>query len=171
MRESGSVCPSRSRPDVSLGAPDYSMANGNLLQTPLPDGTVLVADAGFRDMYVYTPATAQLTSFGQPTITTITGPSSGVYTLNGTTLNGLTNGANSDDEVQNYTSFPIVWLITATQTRYATVTSVSTTSIAPGASGTVTFRVPSGMVPTHGTATVKVSASGLFSSNTKTITY
>jgi hypothetical protein len=156
--------------DVRGGEPDFHTVNGNLVQTPLPDGTVLVADAGFRDTYIYTPVGLQVTKYGQPTINSITGPVGGVYTLNGTTLNGLTNGANRDDEGHNSTSFPVVSVTASGQTRYCPVVSVSSMSIAPGAAGSVQFKLPAGL-PAHGTLTVRVSASGLQSSNSATLSY
>ena len=125
---------------VMTGAP--TNLGGILLQTPLPDGTVLVAASNSSTLYIYHPQGAQLTSFGQPAITNITGPVAGVYTLTGTTLNGLTNGANRDDEQQNYTSFPMIPVTTPGETEYVRVTSVSTASIAPGTSVTATFTLP-----------------------------
>lgn len=154
-------------PLSSLANAPVFVAN-NLLQTPLPDGGMLVANAGNSNMFIYRP-TAQNTSFGQPTISNVTGPVAGEYTMTGTTLNGLTNGANRDDEGQNNTNFPIVWVNTFAssawpQRRYCTVTSVSSASIAPGASVTVKFRLPAGLP--RGSFTLGVSASGLQSSNT-----
>jgi len=147
--------------DVSAGGPSYTA--GNLLQTPLPDGSVLVANEHNSAIYSYRPSGAQLTSYGQPRITSIAGPVSGVYTITGTGLNGLTNGANRDDEGQNYTSFPVVWVTIAGQRRYCNVTSVSTASIAPGAAVTVKFTLPANLP--RGTLTVGLSASGLQSAN------
>jgi hypothetical protein len=162
--------------DVSFGADpvitETNNTNGGMVsQTLLPDGSVLVASSHDKSLYVYRPAGSQLTTFGRPSLSTITGPdANGVYTLTGTTLNGLTNGANRDDEGSSYTSFPVVSVTSGTTTRYAIITSVSTTSIAPNASVTVKFKAPRAGWPGHGTLTVKVSASGLASSNSKTIT-
>jgi hypothetical protein len=156
--------------DVNTGAPDFHTNNGNLVQTPLPDGSVMVADVGFKDVYIYTPVGLQLTAFGQPTITSITGPVNGVFTLTGTTLNGLTNGASRDDEGHNYTSFPIVSVTYAGQTRYCNVRRTSSMAIAPGATSTVQFSIPP-EVPHGITLTVRVSASGLASKNAVSLAY
>lgn len=157
--------------DVSLGAPSL-LGNREVIQTLLPDGRVLVGDTMSKSIYVYTPQGAQLTSFGAPHITSISGPVSGVYTLMGTGLNGLTNGANSDDEGQNFTAFPVVFFTVNGQTRYAHVRSVSNRSIAPNASVTVKFSLPTLTGIPHGTQlTVFVSGSGLKSTNSKTITF
>jgi hypothetical protein len=159
--------------DVSFGAPAILTETNNggaVAETPLPDGSVLVAATGMRQVYVYKPVGAQLTSQGQPTITSVTGPVNGVYTLTGTTLSGLTNGSARDDEGSNYTSFPVVSITSGSTVRYANVTSYSSSSIQPGTSSTVKFTAPRAGWPGHGTLTVRVSASGLKSSNSKTIT-
>lgn len=153
--------------DVSYRGPqwDYSSA---VVETPLPDGSILVAAQKFKDVYLYRPGEPQQNTFA-PQISSITGPVNGVYTLTGTGLNGLTNGANRDDEAQNFTSFPVVELYYGSGSTYALIDMISSTSIAPGATSTVQFRVPSG-VP-HGTLGVTVSASGLLSRNYTTIGY
>jgi hypothetical protein len=156
--------------DVTAGQPDFHTINGNLLATPLPDGTALVANAGFKDIYLYTPVGLQQTQYGQPAISGVTGPVGGVYTLTGTGLNGLTNGAARDDEGHNYTSFPVVSVSASGQTRYCPVVAVSSMSVTPGAPGSVQFKLPTDL-PAHGTLTVRVSASGLASSNSVTLTY
>ena len=160
--------------DVSVGGPDCTAGvpcGGDLVQTPLPDGSVLVATDNSPDLYIYSPPGPQLTAFGVPTISQITGPVGQDYTLTGTTLNGVTNGANRDDEGHNYTSFPIVSMTTTNgETRYAQVISVSTTSIMAGTAGTVKFRLPANWTPS-GTVTVRVSASGLMSSNYKNMNF
>jgi len=135
-----------------------------VISTPLPDGTVMVAQAGGAQVWIYSPLSPQLTAFGQPTITHVSGPVNGVYTMTGTTLNGLTNGVNMDDENQNFTSFPIVWVSRGSNRWYCNVTDLTTRSIAPGVPVTLNFRVPQG-IPL-GPLTVSVSASGLQGANT-----
>ncbi len=144
------------------------VVSGEVLQTPLPDGSVMVASSASPNVYIYRPHDpTQLTTFGQPHITSVTGPVNGVYTLSGTTLNGLTNGANMDDEGQNYTAFPVVWVTYGGQTHYCPVTNVSTASIGPNVAGTLQFRLPDGTP--RGTLSVTLSASGLRSSNSASI--
>jgi len=147
--------------DVSASGPNY--AASNLVATPLPDGSVLVANSGSNVVYIYTPQNVPFANFGQPAVSELTGPINGIYTLTGTTLNGLTNGANRDDEGQNWTSFPIISLQSGTTNVYASVLSVSTTSIAPNTFGRVYFKLPTGAP--SGALTLKVAASGLPSSN------
>jgi len=158
--------------DVSFGAPAIlteTNYGGSVAETPLPDGSVLVAASGMRQVYVYKPVGPQLTTQGQPTITGIAGPVNGVYTLTGTTLNGLTNGSARDDEGSNYTSFPVVSITSGSTVRYANVLSFSGSSIQPGSTSSVRFSAPRAGWPAHGTLTVRVSASGLKSANSKTI--
>jgi Galactose oxidase, central domain len=136
---------------------------GGVAATPLPDGTALVAQRGGSQLWIYSPSGPQLTTFGQPTISSVSAPVNGVYTLSGTTLNGLTNGVNMDDENQNFTSFPIVWVNRGSERWYCNVTDPTTRSIAPGASVTLKFTLPKNLPP--GPLTVAVSASGLQGSN------
>ena len=145
------------------GAPVFGPGS-NVVQTLLPDGGALVANNTSANLYIYSHAGAQQTAFGQPTITSVSGPVGGVYTLTGTSLNGLTNGSNRDDEGQAETGFPIVWINTYGQRRYCTVTSVNSGSIKPGTSVTVQFKLPPN-VPT-GSFTLGISASGLQGANT-----
>jgi hypothetical protein len=149
---------------VPAGGPAFM--SGNVLSTPLPDGTVLVGGRDSGSMYIYRPSGSQLTT-GRPTLAAVGGFVNGLYTLSGTTLNGLTNGANRDDEGQNYTSFPIVQLATAGHTYSGSVTYISTMSIAPGAQGVVQFRMPPALA--KASVSVSVSASGWQSANALTV--
>lgn len=124
----------------------------------------MVAGTSSKNVYMYMPKGAQNISSGQPTLSTLTGPARGVYTLTGSRLNGLTNGASDDDEGQNYTSFPVISLSWAGNTKYAVVTGLSNMSISPTATNTVTFRLPPG-IPQGVFLNVAVTASGLRSSN------
>jgi hypothetical protein len=163
--------------DVSYGA-SPALTEGNnthggfpVSETLLPDGSVLVGSSDEMHLYVYRPFGAQLTTYGQPTIARVSGPlATGEYTLVGTTLNGLTNGSNRDDEGSNSTAFPVVSVTAGSTTRYAVVTSVNSTSTAPGAPVTVRFRAPRAGWPGSGALTVRTSASGLMSASSATIT-
>jgi hypothetical protein len=163
--------------DVSVGGPDFVSASPSpgctILQTPLPDGTVLVGAICSPDTYIYSPPGPQVTT-GASTITNITGPVGSIFTLTGTGLNGLTNGSNRDDEGHNYTSFPVISVTkTSGEKRYCRIVSVSTSSIDLNAQGSVQFMLPSGpgWPPQHDTLTFRVSASGLQGSNSWAVAF
>ena len=142
------------------GGPGYTSAN--VFQTPLPDGTTLVTGAQNLRTYIYRSGGSQL-STNKPNIISLAGFTNGQYTISGTGLNGVTNGANRDDEGQNFTSFPSVAITSGTNTWYGSITSLSSMSIAPNAPVTAQFIMPPS-VP-HGSVTVTVSASGFQSAN------
>jgi hypothetical protein len=141
-------------------SPTFSRCN--LLQTPLPDGTMFVGNSCSKTVSIYRPDSAQLAGFGQPSIASLTGPVNGLYTLTGNSLNGLTNGANRDDEGENYTSFPIVALTSGNKTWYGAVAITNSRSVTPDAVSSIKFALPA-LLPRP--LTVTVSASGLRSSN------
>jgi hypothetical protein len=111
----------------------------------LPNGQVLMSD--FSDqMEVYTPPTAQVNS-AAPIISSA--PSTiqpgGTYTLAGSQLGGLTQGAGYGDDEQMATNYPII-RITNTATGhvfYARSTNFSLYSVARNAPSQATFTVPS----------------------------
>ncbi len=135
-----------------------------VMSTLLPDGAVMIA--ALNDLYLYRPAGNQLTT-GKPTIGTVAGFVNGLYTLTGTNLNGLTNGANKDDEGHNFTSFPIVAATFGSQTQYCPVVNVYSLAIAPNVTRSIQFRMPSN-VPV-GPVTISVSTSGLQGVNTVSV--
>ena len=72
----------------------------------LPDGNILFTSDSTQ-LYVYTPSGAPL-AVGQPTITTISDNGDGSFTLTGTLLNGICEGAAYGDDAQMATNYPIV---------------------------------------------------------------
>jgi len=151
---------------IATPAGGPNIHTGNVYQTPLPDGTVFVTSRDNPTAFIYTPAGAQIAT-GKPNITSIGGFTNGQYTVMGTALNGLTNGANRDDEGQNFTSFPTVQISSSGKKYYGSVVSLSTMSIAPNAPGVVQFTMPSTVA--HADVTTSVSASGWQSANSVVI--
>ncbi len=127
------------------------------LMLTLPDGTVLFT-GGQTDLYVYQPS-GPVSKVGQPVITNISPNSDGSYTLTGTGLNGVTEGASYGDDDQMATNFPIVQLSAGSNVYYARSYNWSSTGVATGNMvETVTFTLPLG-IPA-GTYSLVVSASG-----------
>jgi len=110
----------------------------------LPDGTVLYQGTG---LYLYTPSGSPLAA-GKPAITGVASNSDGSYTLTGTLLNGISQGAKYGDDKEMNSNYPIVRL-TNTSTGnvyYARTYSWSSTSVMTGTRSLNThFKLPSGI--------------------------
>ncbi len=74
----------------------------------LPDGTVLYSHFG-RDLYLYQPDGPPLAS-GKPAISNIVARADGSFTLTGTGLNGISEGATYGDDAQMNSNYPLVRL-------------------------------------------------------------
>jgi hypothetical protein len=127
----------------------------------LPTGQVLFTDST-RQLWVYTAAGAPDASW-RPTITDITRDSAGVFTLTGTQLNGISEGASYGDDAEMSTNYPIVRLTdTAGVVRFARTFNWSSTGVATGSTPlSVQFTLPAGATP--GVYRVAVIGSGIAS--------
>jgi hypothetical protein len=88
-------------PEGSWGGAVYTITT-----LDLPDGTVLASDSG-GSLTVYTPTGTPLAQ-GKPYIKTITENADGSYTLTGTNLNGISEGAMNGDDEQQSSNYPLV---------------------------------------------------------------
>jgi hypothetical protein len=110
----------------------------------LPNGQILV-DVGLDQFLFYTPTGSPDPSWA-PVIST--SPSSvypgTTYTISGTQLNGLTQGAYYGDDYQMATNYPIVQITNAATGHvfYGRTFNISNRSIAPGAAVSTNFTVP-----------------------------
>jgi hypothetical protein len=94
---------------TALSPPPFGLTSAALFLV-LPTGQVLVAPTtGGLNWAVYTSTGAPMNSW-RPTITSISGPVAGEYTLTGTQFNGLTTGATFGDDHNMATNYPIVSL-------------------------------------------------------------
>ena len=140
---------------------------------PLPNGQVLVADpnggSNFDPFFhLYTPAGAQV-SGSQPTLTSLSVPAGGVYTLSGKQLNGLTNGSSFGDDRNSASAYPIVGLKdTSGHLYYARSYQFNQMAPLVNTSGSCKF-VLSPLTP-NGSYSVFVSAGGVSSTNTLPLT-
>ena len=128
----------------------------------LPTGQVLVRIGS--EMEVYTPSGSPKSSW-EPQITSFatTLAPGDTYTVSGTQLNGLTQGANYGDDFQDATNFPLV-RITNTSTDdvfYAPTANMTSMSVAPGNASSANFTVPSGIET--GPSSLVVVANGIAS--------
>ena len=103
--------PAAVRPDHEHGL-HGDAATGHRQSVPigyvnLPNGQVMVTAA--TQNWIYTPATAPQDAW-RPTVTSVVANADGSYTLTGTQLSGLINGADEGDDMTMAENYPIVWL-------------------------------------------------------------
>ena len=134
----------------------------------LPNGQIFVSGTSDSSIWLYNPEGSPQPSW-RPTITSISGPSAGEFTLNGTQLNGLTNGADFGDDAKQNTNFPIVNLVSSTGNVYF-ARSYNFSQMAPKSGITGSCKLPLPLGIPNGTYNVNVSANGVGSSNSKSLT-
>jgi hypothetical protein len=131
----------------------------------LPTGQVLSTD--FTDVEVYTPANQNYQSTWQPVVNSVPNrlAPGGTYTLSGTQLGGLSQGASYGDDDQSSTNFPLVKIVNnGTSHVFFARTTNWTVSVAPGAAGSTNFKVPAST--DLGPSTLYVVANGIPSAGT-----
>jgi len=128
----------------------------------LPSGQVLFT-YGANQLYVYTPSGGPSGSW-RPTIGSIVSNGGRTYTLTGTQLNGISEGASFGDDAQSATNYPIVAFTDANGVvKYARTFNWSTTGVATGSTPmTVQFSVPAGVSNVN---RVSVIANGIASAS------
>jgi hypothetical protein len=128
----------------------------------LPNGQALFTDSTDK-LWVYNSGGNPQNSW-RPTVSSVVNVSPGVYTLTGTQLNGLDEGASYGDDAEMSENYPIVALRSATGglIYLCRTTNWSSTGVATGsATETVTMTLPSG-VPS-GTYSLYAVANGIAS--------
>ncbi len=143
-------------------SPDDSSYYGNMLE--LPTGQILLTDFS-NDIELYTPAGGPEASWA-PTITSVptTLDKGKTYTVEGTQLNGLSQGAAYGDDNQSATNYPLVRITnTATGNVYYCLTdNPSSMGVATGSLVvTADFTVPSKIE--KGAAELEVVTNGIAS--------
>jgi hypothetical protein len=148
-------------PDVPNAPNDTSYATRFLA---LPNGQVLFDD-GSNQMEVYTAGGTPNPAWA-PSISWVSSTSlapGGTYSLSGTQLAGLDEGAAYGDDVQDNTNFPLVRITNSATgvVTYARTFNWTSVSIAPGKRSSTQFSIPPG-TPT-GPSTLVVVANGIAS--------
>jgi len=126
----------------------------------LPTGEVAFTDGG-QDLWTYSETTPIDPSWA-PTISSVVNDSGSTYTLSGTQLNGLDEGASFGDDAQMAENYPIVKITDSTgKVSYAATFNWSDPgTVATGSTPETTqFTMPSGVAP--GNFTVNVIADGI----------
>ncbi|MBV9963906.1 MAG: fibronectin type III domain-containing protein [Parafilimonas sp.] len=127
----------------------------------LPDGSVLFANQGTSQYYIYTPSGTPLTT-GKPVITGITQTGSNTYSLTGTGFNGISEGASYGDDWQMSTNYPIARLTSGSNVYYCRTSNWNSTGVQRGnAPDSVTLTLPAGLP--DGSYSLVVTANGIAS--------
>jgi hypothetical protein len=142
-----------SQPGIPSGTPPFECE-----MLVLPDGGILLND-GSAALREYMPSGAPLAA-GQPTVQSYLLNSDGSYTLTGTLLNGISEGANYGDDAMSSTNFPIVRLTnSAGNVYYCRTYNWDTTNVMTGSTPQTTqFTLPSGLP--SGSYALQVVANG-----------
>jgi len=143
------------------GGSTYGSAPFGTSMLALPDGTILfVGGQNSQSLYVYTPDGTPLAQ-GQPGIYSITENANGSYHLNGTNLNGISEGAAYGDDEQMDSNYPLVQMTNSTSGNvyYARTFNWNSTSVQTGSRVTTTeFALPQNLPA--GTYSLVVEANG-----------
>ena len=150
--------------DITAGFPSSSDLGGNAAadrMLVLPNGHVLF-NTGTGKFWDYTPSGAPLAAW-KPTISSIVPSGLTTFTLTGTQLNGISEGATYGDDAAVSTNYPIVRLRNSlNQIRYASSFGWTPGVATGAASRTVQFTPPTDFDPTA-TLFVSVIANGIAS--------
>jgi hypothetical protein len=127
----------------------------------LPTGQMMFTDGVDNNVFLYTPSGAGPSAASLPTIAGISQNPDGTFTLTGTQLNGVSEGAFYGDDEGMSENYPLVQLEAADGTiYYARTFDWSTMAVATGATPETTeFALPAGLP--MGTYTLYVNAVGI----------
>jgi hypothetical protein len=143
-----------------LNAPDLPARAFNDRMLVLPSGQVLLTRSGTQ-LYVFTP-NGEADPSWRPTIAGVTNNGDGSFTLTGTQLNGISEGAAYGDDAEMSSNYPIVRLVGGDGTVYYARTFGWSVGVATGDTPvSVNFTLPAGIAP--GTYSLSVVANGIAS--------
>ena len=126
----------------------------------LPTGQVLLTGSSNR-VWIFTPSDSPIAA-SQPTVSSVVLNSDGTYTLTGTKLNGVSEGAAYGDDAEMSSNYPIVQLTSGGTVRYARTFNWSSVGVQTGSSVVTTqFTLPAGLP--RGAYTLTVIANGIAS--------
>ena len=140
---------------------DLSGASFTNRMLALPTGQVMLVTGSSSRVWIFTPSGGPAPP-SQPTILSITPNGDGTYTLTGTELNGLSEGANYGDDAEMASNYPIVQLTNTTtgNVSYARTFNWSSVAVATGNTPVTTeFALPAGIAA--GNYSLVVGANGI----------
>jgi autotransporter-associated beta strand protein len=135
----------------------------------LPNGDVLLSSSVSRQLWEFTPTAFTPNPAWAPTISSIAFNSGLTYTLTGTQINGMSEGANYGDDAEMASNYPIVRLTAGSNVYYARTFNWSSTGVQTGSTPVTTqFTLPANLPFT--TYSVSVVANGIASTTPMTLT-
>lgn len=142
----------------------YFSASNTCRMLVLPNGGMLLT-TGYYDLWEYKTSGSPLNSW-RPVISSVSKVAGGRYSLSGSRLNGISEGATFGNEARMSSNYPIVRLDQVGSSRYARTTNWSAGISQPGVNNfqSVQFEVPPGLP--GGTYYVSVITNGIQSLST-----
>jgi hypothetical protein len=148
-------------PTSSTAGASYGSAPFGTSMLDLPDGNVLfIGGQNSGSLYVYTPGGTPLAA-GKPVINSISQNLNGSYSLTGTGLNGISQGAAYGDDEQMNSNYPLVRMTNSStgNVYYARTFNWNSTGVMTGAKVVTTqFSLPANLPA--GTYSLVVVANG-----------
>ncbi len=148
---------------VTVSGPSLGTSTFTTRMLMLPSGQVLYSSGSGARLYAYNPVGSPASAWA-PAITNIANNGSGTYTLTGTQLNGISEGASYGDDAQMSSNYPIVRLTNQLNgaVSFARTFNWSSTGVATGATPvSVQFALPAAL--SSGNYLVSVVANGIAS--------
>ena len=126
---------------ADMSGPAYTMR-----MLVLPTGQIMLTTGSSNRIWIFSPSDSPLPT-GQPTISSVSQNIDGTFTLTGTQLNGISEGASYGDDAEMSSNYPIVRLTdTAGHVFYARTFNWSNTGVATGNTPVTTqFALPAGL--------------------------
>ena len=130
----------------------------------LPTGQVMALTTDGSNVWIYTPSGSANAAWA-PAVTSAPASliSGGTFTLSGTQLNGLSQGASYGDDVQAASNYPIIEIVNSAtgDVVFGRSFNFSTMTVAPGAAGSASFTMPENVEP--GPSSLYAIANGIAS--------
>jgi hypothetical protein len=130
----------------------------------LPTGQIMALETDGPNVWIYTPSGFALAAWS-PAVTSAPASlvSGGTFTLSGTQLNGLSQGAAYGDDAQAASNYPIIAILNSAtgDVVFGRSFNFSTMTVAPNAAGSASFTMPENVEP--GPSSLFVIANGIAS--------
>ena len=159
-------------PDLPVGLQDelFYGAAYTCRMLVLPDGGILLTTGNYFSLWHYKPSGAPLPAW-QPTIASVTKINSHQYTIYGTRVTGISEGASYGDDAEMSTNYPIVRLVRNGIVKYGKTTNWTPGISTAGSTSLSSFQLdlPAGL--TAGTYAMTVIANGIPSATSTNLVY
>jgi hypothetical protein len=129
-------------------APSFNSFQWNFLV--LPTGQIMALETDGSNVWIYTPSGSANAAW-KPVVSSAPASlvSGGTFSLSGTQLNGLSQGASYGDDAQAATNYPIVKIVNSATGHvvFGRGFNFSTMTVTPGAAGSASFTMPENVEP------------------------